>query len=156
MLIEQYVQYVDQYIFKEVCKSSVTNTSKCTYHNICLLKYVLWMRAKKKGMRHWSRKETLRNFKESEGTLALISVWSEPTFQFQFENCIHSHKIWEAIWKKVCEDCPSIQNTFDWMKCKDRIEYLNRHYCECVKHNKKTGTDPQCCPLDEELDSVLG
>ncbi|KAK2858278.1 hypothetical protein Q7C36_006197 [Tachysurus vachellii] len=35
------------------------------------------------------------------------------------------------------------------------MEYLKRRYRECVKHNKKTGSDPQRCPFFEELDSVL-
>ncbi|XP_065136244.1 uncharacterized protein [Paramisgurnus dabryanus] len=101
--------------------------------------------AVRKKARHWTREETL----------ALISVWSEPTFQFQFEHCVHNHKVWHEIWKKVCQVCPSIQNTFDSMKCKDRIEYLKRLYRDCVKHNNKTGSDPQRCPYYDELDSVL-
>lgn len=96
--------------------------------------------------RHWTREETL----------TLISVWGDSKFQNQFDKTIHNHKVWESVWREACQLCPSIEETFDWVKCKERIDYLKRRYREAIKNNKKSGTDPQHSPYFFEMDVVLG
>ncbi|KAJ8375708.1 hypothetical protein SKAU_G00062880 [Synaphobranchus kaupii] len=70
---------------------------------------------------------------------------------------VHNHSVWEAILQEVSRRYPSVKEAFgDWTKCRERIEYLKRKYRDCVKHNRRSGSDPMQCPYFEEMDAVLG
>lgn len=69
---------------------------------------------------------------------------------------VHSHTVWENIHKDLVLWCPFIQDFGDWTKCTERLDYLRRKYRDCLKRNKKTGSNPIKCPYFDELDAILG
>ncbi|KAL7390247.1 hypothetical protein ABVT39_017827 [Epinephelus coioides] len=69
---------------------------------------------------------------------------------------VHNHTVWENIHKELLLRCQSIQDLGDWIKVRERLDYLRRKYRDCLKNNKRTGSEPIKCPYFEELDAVLG
>ena len=100
----------------------------------------------RKKNRNWTREETLN----------LIAVCRESHYQRQFEEMVHNHTVWENIHKELLLWCRSIQDFRDWTKIKERLDSLRRKYRDCLKNNRRTGSQPIKCPYFEELDAVLG
>lgn len=90
-------------------------------------------------------------------SLCLISVWGKSGFQKQFEQMVHNHSVWKAIFQNICMQCPSVKEVFgDWTKLSYIISYLKMKYRQSIKHNLRSDLDPIYCSYFKEMDAELG